>query len=338
MPDYTDVETTPQQNPVWGDLWNPDPNAFSPSATPVGVWGIGEPSHGDDPNARPETPSYGVPDSGTTQDTRANLLTDVKQRGALPPPPQVIRHEVHTYESGAEAVRIHQETVNGVVPTTILMQNRKRKRALVKLLSGTTGLVVMPFSASNNSSFTITVPAGQTWQVQSFLFVYTTDGTVGNRTLVFTVRDNLNRTVAQFSATVAQTATQIVTWVAQNGISVDSVVGGTHYFPNIFNGLTLLPGWTIQVVNNGTAGVGDVFGGAQGDVMITPNNVFLVPSRDGGNISASLFGFRLEPGVQVELKTQAAIDAVGALSTDTGTLFVYEELIGELLDEPGVSS
>lgn len=336
-------ETHSAPDPVWADVWNPEPNTWSPTDEPFPAYGqdaatVLYQSHADVALAEPLSESYGAAPSGTVPEAGMNLLTDVRQPAGPTPPPniQVIQHEVHTYETGSEAVRFHQETVQGIAPTTLLMQNPMRKRALLKIVAaGNTTTAVQNTSASNIQE-TFTVPPGQTWSgISSFLFTYVTDATVGNRDLQIIVRSPApgNLVLASYQMAVVQAASTVETYITQNGITTDNFNNGFHYWPNIFAGLTLLPGTTIQIVATGTTGVGDSFGStATLQATVSGGGVFVMMLHDGGNAAAAGEGWQLNPGdPPLEIKSQAGIEAVVAGGTATGgpsaVVTVYEELV-----------
>src|SRR5215472_7438436 len=66
-------------DPVWATpSWNPQTNEWAPTNEQHSVWGLAEPSHGDDPNAEPVSEQYGADASGTVPEAGMNLLDSVR--------------------------------------------------------------------------------------------------------------------------------------------------------------------------------------------------------------------------------------------------------------------
>lgn len=320
------------------------PDEWAPSDEPLGPLPFGhDESHGDVPEGVPESEEYGrdTKAGGSTPDARLNLLDDVRQAQREALPPIEVHHVMENVERGAEVVRVHQETVNGQTPTTLLQQNPQRKRALIRAApSGVAGFVVLTPTLNNSTTMQVTVPAGQSWTIQSFLFTFTTSAVVGNRQLLIVVTDPGGRTVAQYQMTVTQAAgLNNIVYQPITGATTDSVVGSTHYYPNIYDGLVLAAGSKITVSNVGFNDAGDNFGAPQGDITASggSGSLFLMPSRDGANITASAIGWLLQAGEVIEIKSQAALDGVGGAAGVATLVYVYEELVGTMADTPGLA-
>lgn len=337
-----DVVEQPSENPldsVWADVWNPEPNVWAPTHEDFPAYGedagvIGYQEHADIHSVEPMSEQYGHEASGTVPPAGMNLLTDVKNTGTTPAPVQVIRHEVQTYESGAEAVRFHQEVVQGLASTVLLMQNENRKRALLKVTAGiVNGLLPLNVSGQSSSGFIYTVPAGHTYSNLSGVnFTFVTSAVAGARQLVVTVRSPLNQVIATYTMSVTQAASLTQNYQTLNGAATDSVVGTTHFFPNILAGLTLPGGSTITISNAGFTDPGDSFNpGPLISGTDTPTAaVFIMALRDGNNVGATLQGWVLNPGdPPLEVKSQAGVEAVVSGGSGVATVFVYEELISD---------
>lgn len=139
-------------DPVWSDVWNPEINEWNPSGSDypaAGEEGVTAyaPPHTDQPDADPVSEQYGHPDdtyAGSTEDARANLLTEVRaKRGPVPGPPVIVRHEVSTTERGAEYIltRTIRLSAQNPGPVELVADNPNRKRALFRVTSATTLLI-----------------------------------------------------------------------------------------------------------------------------------------------------------------------------------------------------
>jgi hypothetical protein len=163
-------------DPVWGNVWNPESNLWQPSNEPYPAYGqdaavVEYQSHADVMTATPISEMYGTPDpygTGTTPDPRLNLLTDKQQVGPAAPPVHIVKQETVTRETGADVIRARTVAVVGnLVPTRLLDENPNRSRALVKVV--TTNSVVLigpPFGGMGapQLSATPTQPGAQWWQ------------------------------------------------------------------------------------------------------------------------------------------------------------------------------
>lgn len=141
-------------NPVWADVWNPEANEWNPSADPYPAEGtetiVDYQSHGDIAAATPLSESYGQPPAGTVPDVRKNLLTDVKERSAQPPPPQIVQHLVDTVERGTPLVRTRMIVVKGnTFPVTLLEENELRTRAIIKVVTAAASIMVQQLRSSS---------------------------------------------------------------------------------------------------------------------------------------------------------------------------------------------
>lgn len=147
---------------VWNDVWNPNPNIWAPSNNPSPAYGedsdqIGYEDHSDMLTADPMTEQYGRYEGmGSVPDTRENLLDDVHGPTGVAPPTQVVRHEIVTSEAGGELVRGRTVAVVGnVVPTRLLEENPNRKRALIKIVTSTSVILIGPsFGAMGSPELT----------------------------------------------------------------------------------------------------------------------------------------------------------------------------------------
>jgi hypothetical protein len=134
---------------VWADVWNPDVNEWSPSDDPEGTYGQAEPSHFDVAAATPMEPGE--------QSAALNVLTNVRTAGVGPqsPPTPTVNHEVHTYETGAEAIHMRTVAVVGnVVPTRLLDPNDDRRRALIKVITSASVIVINGINDGGNQQLT----------------------------------------------------------------------------------------------------------------------------------------------------------------------------------------
>lgn len=340
-------ETMTPDNPdtVWANTWNPPTDEWSPSAEPHNTWGVAQPGHGDLSMANPMVDEPGRPETippttgGSVPDVRDNLLTDVKKRMATTPPTQVVHHVVENVERGSEALRFHQEVVQGSGPTTVLNPNDQRKRALLKIAAASGASAQIQGAVANSAGFTYTVPAGQTWSnISSLFWQLVTDATVGNRTLQIIVRDAQNRTLGQYTFVTAQAAALTRQYQSIEGATTDTLAGTLVTYPDIFFGLVMTAGYSLQVVNTGTIGPGDAYTPVLTATITGTGSVFLMPLRDGGGAAAAGIGWQLNPGdPPMEIKSQGGVEAVPAASGGSATIFVYEELVGTAPDQPGIS-
>lgn len=140
----------PGGDPVWANTYNPDTNEWAPSNEQHSTFGVAEPSHGDAETAEPMVNDPGDPrtytDGGGVPDARPNLLDAVRGQGVpLQPPPQRIEHHVYTEEVASTRVRARVIAVVGNnAPTVLLEENQKRDRALIKVLTAASTILISP--------------------------------------------------------------------------------------------------------------------------------------------------------------------------------------------------
>jgi hypothetical protein len=350
MPDYPNPEASPAaQDPVWGNLWNPEPNVFAPSSEDPGVWGLAEPSHGDVMTAAPMVDAPGDPrtyrQGGSGPDVRANLLTDVRARSALPPPMQVVRHEVHTYETGAEGISVRQYALmNVLLPLQLLEANPRRKRALVRIVPSSLSQAVQTQTPNNpaaGASATLTVPPGQTWQVQSVSFTDTTSAAVANR-FPFVQAAHGASILAKVQDPTALTATQVGNYALFPTAALAGHTGASPFSITMpFPAVTMVAG---DVLTIGAAGMdaADQISAVVVQVLVTsgvnPNttgiSVFIAP-RDQTGVAAQSSWYKLVQGdPPLEIKTQEGVDAI-LDAAGTVNVQMWEELFSEG-DLPGI--
>lgn len=155
-----------QIDPVWGDFWNPHPNAWAPSVEDFPAYGhdvaeVEYQSHGDVPATSPMTEQYGLADAGggSVPDARANLRTNVRDRMPIPYPTQTIRHELITQDVGSEAVRARTVIItSNLTPVTLLDENPNRKRALIKVITSTSIVMIIPLRSGGGAEGLIAAP------------------------------------------------------------------------------------------------------------------------------------------------------------------------------------
>lgn len=164
----------PLESTVWARDWNPATDEWDPNAD-TEQWGESIGQHGDDPTAVPVSESYGQPAAGTVPDPRANLLTDILgNRQAAPPPTVEHHHVVETIETGASRVRARVVRVVGnQSEVTLLEQNDHRTRALIKVVTSASVIIIGPARQGGNPGFTAT-PTGPA----AFWYHATGDGTL----------------------------------------------------------------------------------------------------------------------------------------------------------------
>jgi hypothetical protein len=151
------------------------------------------------------------------------------------------------------------------------------------------------------------------------------------------VQSPAGNTIASYTMAVAQTAGQAnILYQPVTGAVTDTVVGSTHFYPNIFNGLVLPAGSKIILNSLGTNGAGDAFLNPEVTTTTGLGNVWIMPLRDGGNAVAQSVGWKLAPGDVLEVKSQAGIEAVSAAG-DSVTVQVFEELFGAEPGEPSLA-
>lgn len=146
---------TADVNPVFATpVWNPDTNEWAPSNEQHSVFGVAEPSHGDDPSAMPMSDAPGQPPDtvGSAPDARKNLLDAVRQGPTQLPAPVVEHHHVVDVQEQGN-VRVRTKTVrvqaqpaggggNDYQPVTILEEAPNRSRAVIRVIT-TNGQVVL---------------------------------------------------------------------------------------------------------------------------------------------------------------------------------------------------
>lgn len=318
-----------QEDPVWGDVWNPEPNEWAPSAEPwpgpQGTSALVEyQEHTDLHTTQPMSESYGQPSTGTVEDARFNLLTDVKPRSPVGPPLSIIQHDVHTYETGSELFRVRQRTLNAatdsVLPIQLLEENPNRKRALIQILPSTTsGAAETAFSGGNTVQ--VTVPAGQTWTIQSLSYLYNADAVVGNRTPQVTVRDAAFRPVFTWQSpnNVAASATQSGT-LSPGSASTSGATAVTGPFAPV----TLPAGYSITV-NALASDAGDTISGVV-SYTLAGGGVYIGP-RDSSSSAATAAWWKMVGGAPpLEVKTQQGIDCLIDPASTQAVVQIIEEL------------
>lgn len=168
MPDPTDVEDQYPDSPdaVWSDLWNPHINSWDPTTdtlrTTEDTDVVGYQEHVDEYTTPPLSESYGVERGvGTAPDPRLNVLTNVRQPGPTPAPPQVIRHEVETYERGSDEVRARTVVITRIdTPVVLLEENPNRKRALIKVITSNAVVMIQPGRVGGSGVQFSAIPSG----------------------------------------------------------------------------------------------------------------------------------------------------------------------------------
>jgi hypothetical protein len=162
----------PGDHPVWANTWNPQTNEWSPSNEQHSVFGLAEPSHGDTPAAEPMPNDPGDPrsyqDGGGTPDARLNLLDAVRGTGQpVQAPVQRVEHVIHTQEEPSSKVRARVVRVQapaagagGPVTTVVLEENMKRDRAILKCITTSGVVVLMPLRQGGVNVATAGAPAG----------------------------------------------------------------------------------------------------------------------------------------------------------------------------------
>lgn len=345
-------ETMTPDNPdtVWANTWNPPTDEWSPSAEPHNTWGVAQPGHGDLSMANPMVDAPGDPRTvppttgGSAPDVRDNLLTDVKKSMAVAPPPQVVHHVVENVERGAESVNVRQITVVGnQAPTQLLESNPARRRALIRIVPNNPGGVN---SENNNLTAvgvpaTVTVPAGQIWTIQNIAYLFTASAVVANRTPRLTIKDAGGRTIFQWVSPTNVAASQVEQVNLAPGLP--NTTGGAGTVPNPF---VVSGGIPPLVLTAGETITADAIAEDAGDsitvgtVMFALSgggSIFIAARQQPGSAAASATWFKLLLGdPPLEVKSQDGIDGIGALSTDSIAVQVYEELVGARPDTPGI--
>ena len=173
MTDVTNADTG--ETTVWANEWNPPVDMYDPNADVLTVPDFFGQSHGDVATAPTMSEQPNDPDAGTTADVRANLLTDVRNRMTTPPPlTQEHHHVVETVELGSDAVRARVVRVAGnVTETELLAQDDRRARALIKVVTSTSVIVIGPSRQGGNPAFNA-VPTGPS----AYWYHATGDGTL----------------------------------------------------------------------------------------------------------------------------------------------------------------
>jgi hypothetical protein len=325
-------------------LWNPDENRFNPDTDSLETWGEAEPGHGDEPVATPETPSYGIPDGGTTPDVRSNLLTDVRAAmHPVAPPPQEVHHVVEQIEIGAEAFRVKVVSVQGgTVPTALLEESSRRKRAFVRIIplvpaAASSTVEQTPANPAAGAGAIVTVPAGQSWTLQSIAFTLTCSAAVANRNVQVTILDAGGRTLYTFFDPTALTASQVATVnLAPGNPTAHNVTTGSNVAitGNLPPGLVLAAGSVISINAQGLQAA-DQFSAIAIQTLVSSavaasDGVWLAPRIQGGAITATSFWWKIVQGdAPFELKTQDGVDAVCSAAGSVVAVQVYEELLGD---------
>jgi hypothetical protein len=325
---------------VWADEWNPEPNVWAPSQEPYPAYGLDASQveyqeHTDLHTTEPMPEQYGHEPSGTVPPVGLNLLTDVRKTGTVPPPMQIVQHEVHTTETGSEVVRVRQAVVtSAVTPLNLLEENPDRKRALLRFVPSTPVAGGVNRTAGQFTGFpvTITVPAGQVWSPTEIGFHYTADGVAGNRQIRVRIIDNLGNLLYSFVDSTALTAGQDAQVSLAPGNPTQHILqSGTTFSVqgNLPSGMVLQPGATI-VFDALNSDPGDSISG--GVIFFTQSGtgntaVYIAPRDEGGGSAQAQSWFKLVSGdPPIELKTQSGIDVI-LESAGSATLQVYEELV-----------
>ena len=153
MANAIDAHMPPQplpedDDPVWGNTYNPETNEWAPSSEQHSTFGVAEPSHGDEPDAAPSSEQYGRydDDGGTTPDARLNLLSSIRGVNApLPAPPIQVQHVVTTETLQPALVRARSVVVAGNTQASVLLEeNPNRKRALIRVFTAASTILVSP--------------------------------------------------------------------------------------------------------------------------------------------------------------------------------------------------
>lgn len=150
----------PGGDPVFANTWNPDTNEWAPTNEQHSTFGLAEPSHGDVPEANPESDEYGRYEGrGSVPDARPNLLDAVRGQGVpLGPPVQRIEHVISTQELGPDADLVRGRVVMVVgnqTPTVLLEQNARRKRALIKVITSASVILLTPMRQGGTPNLTV---------------------------------------------------------------------------------------------------------------------------------------------------------------------------------------
>lgn len=109
------------------------------------------------------------------------------------------------------------------------------------------------------NTITATVPANESWTVQSVLGTFTSNATVGNRIVQCNIKDQTGATVLTCThSTVTQAASLANKYTVFSG-SVDA--GTQQPFPIKFpSGFTMGPGWSINMTDSANiASAGDAW-------------------------------------------------------------------------------
>lgn len=158
----------PPDSTVWSDVWTPTIDAWDPNAD-TGPWGENVGEHGDIAVAEPVSEQYGQSPSGTVPDVRANLLTDIRRGNGVSAPPGVTQHHVvETVERGAARIRARVVRVVGnLTEASLLEQNDGRTRALIKVVTSASVIIIGPARQGGNPQFNATPTGPSAWWYQA---------------------------------------------------------------------------------------------------------------------------------------------------------------------------
>lgn len=144
---------------VWASEWNPGSDRWDPNSEPVGGY-HDEAMYGDVGTADPMSESYGGPPSGTVPEAGLNLLTDVDVAAPSMLPPIEHHHVVETIELGSDAVRARTvRVVANNIETELLPQDDRRSRALIKVVTSASAILIGAARSGGNPAFNAT-PTG----------------------------------------------------------------------------------------------------------------------------------------------------------------------------------
>lgn len=114
------------------------------------------------------------------------------------------------------------------------------------------GFVLASDTAANDSDKTITVPAGESWEILSIRVEYTASADVGNRALTLLFRDSAADSIWGFTvsnATVAASEAMIFNFYP-DAPTVAPVDGGTEGSQALPHGLILPAGWDVRIYDS----------------------------------------------------------------------------------------
>jgi hypothetical protein len=214
-------------------------------------------------------------------------------------------------------------------PTQILTRRIRRHKA--KLFVSSLGLGVTDLQVANPAPATAnvlvyTVPAGQTVNLDSLTFIYTSDATVGNRAVTVNITDAAGNLVARSPAFSAIPASTVNTYSGWIGNSLTGAATGNSYGP--LPNIPLQSGWQVRIVTTGTIGAADQISAITLSVNTTTGSTIVFNSKLDPLTNPTPTGFNISStGPLPDWESQQPLYAIAI--GGTAVVSVIDESYGE---------